>query len=86
MNRLVVRLLVAFLLVIGVTVISVISTLIFVVLLVARGIPQAAQTQIGKLLSQSLDPTIFNPSAEENYILLALIFASVIVACTFISG
>ena len=80
MNRLVVRLLVAFLLVIGVTVVSVIGTLIFVVLLVARGIPQASQTQIGQLLSQSLETINFNPTAEENYILLALIFGSVIVA------
>lgn len=80
MNRLVVRLLVAFLLVIGVTVVSVIGTLIFVVLLVARGIPQASQTQIEQLLSQSLETINFNPTAEENYILLALIFGSVIVA------
>ena len=80
MNRLVVRLLVAFLLIIGVTVVSAIGTLIFVVLLIARGIPEAAQTQIGQLLSQSLDTIQFNPSAEENYILLALIFGSVIVA------
>ena len=80
MNRLVVRLLVAFLLVIGVTVISGIGTLIFVALLIARGIPQASLTQIGQVLNQSLDTIKINPSAEENYIFLALIFGSVIVA------
>ncbi len=53
MNRLVVRLLVAFLLIIGVTVVSVIGTLIFVMLLVARGIPQAAGQQIEKLIGES---------------------------------
>ncbi len=80
MNRLVVRLLVAFLLVIGVTVVSLIGTLIFVLLLVARGIPQATQTQIEQLLDRSFQSVNINPTAEENYILLALIFGSVIVA------
>ena len=80
MNSLVVRLLVAFLLVIGVTVVSVIGTLIFVVLLVARGIPQATQAQLEQLLDRSFEVININPTAEENYILLALIFGSVIVA------
>jgi two-component system, OmpR family, sensor histidine kinase BaeS len=79
-NRLVVRLLVAFLLIIGVTVVSTVGTLIFVLLLVARGIPQAAGQQIERLMEQSFESINFSLSAEENYILLALIFGSVIVA------
>jgi signal transduction histidine kinase len=80
MNRLVVRLLVAFLAMIAVTGVSVLASLAFLVVLVSRGVPEALLKQVEVALRKAFEAATFSPTAEENYVLLALLFGSVIVA------
>ncbi len=80
MNRIVVRLLTAFLTVIAFTALSQLAAVVFIGIVIARGIPQASLQKVGKALQQAFETIHVSPSTEDSYILLALLFGSVIVA------
>jgi two-component system sensor histidine kinase BaeS len=80
MNRLVVRLLLAFLAVIAVTGVSVVASLVFVLALIGRSMSEASLKRIVEVTEAALNTVNVAPTAEENYVLLALLLASVVVA------
>ena len=80
MNRIVVRLLTAFLAVIAVTALSQLGVIMFIALVVARGIPEASLQKVFAVVAAALKTVNVGFTTEENYILVALLFGSVIVA------
>ncbi len=80
MNRLVVRLLVAFIVVIAVTGVSVVASLVLVLLLIGRSIPQATLERVANILQQALTRAQVTPTTEENYLLLGFTLGSLVVA------